>query len=149
MSHYCHRFSQIQDIDTPCEQQCPRCEYCEETHNPIGKMEDELIKFETAKLAHQKNCDLFSGNMAGFTMNKPEIVNMITQSLLKKWLREIHGIHINVDFGLQWGYQLIPVGWYGEMFSQEFIDGKEWSRYEDALEEGLIEGLKLIELKKS
>lgn len=63
---------------------------------------------------------------------------------LQKWLRENHGIHINIDFGLQWGYQLIPVGWYGERFSENFIDGKDWLSYEQALENGLLQALKLI-----
>lgn len=63
---------------------------------------------------------------------------------LQKWLRENHGIHINVDFGIGWGHQLIPVGWSGERFSEKFIDGRGWDTYEEALEEGLRQGLKLL-----
>ena len=129
-------------------------------------MKEQLISFETAKLAKEKGFDEIclnyfysdSTSSGNICESKFEIRNSTehrfifikvectapTQSLLQKWLRENHGIHINIDFGLQWGYQLIPVGWYGEKFSENFIDGKDWLSYEQALENGLLQALKLI-----
>jgi hypothetical protein len=71
-----------------------------------------------------------------------------TQSLLQKWLREVHGIYVesyhdydpkdkSFQFYTNWGfYQGNPAGGYDEY--------NDWKTYEEALEFGLKEGLKLI-----
>lgn len=101
---------------------------------------EELVSFETAKLLKEKGFDDFTKEV---TSDYPFYWSC-TQSLAQKWLRENYGIHINVDFRIGWGYQLIPVGWSGERFSEKFIDNKGWETYEETLEEGLKEGLKLL-----
>jgi hypothetical protein len=83
-------------------------------------------------------------------------IDQPSHSLLKKWLREVHGIYVNVYHDLtpdaksvlyytNWGhindpsskdYKYSPNGGYDE----EAI----WKTYEEALENGLQEGLKLI-----
>jgi hypothetical protein len=124
-------------------------------------MKEELVSFETAKLLKEKGFVNLSdksyvlsegvryGLLSNFTNKcnnsvEEDRIEAPTQSLAQKYLREKYGIHINVDFGIGWGYQLIPVGWGGERFSEKFIDDKGYNTYEEALEEGLKEGLTLI-----
>lgn len=136
-------------------------------------MKEQLVSFETAKLAKEKGfkelCFYYYDNKG--KLEEPYLENgsstdvefrvdlsdllenhnwkwynkcsAPTQSLLQKWLREVYGIHINIDFGLQWGYQLIHIG-SSISFSEEFIDGENWLSYEEALEAGLQIALNLI-----
>ncbi len=124
-------------------------------------MEDELIKFETAKLAKEKGfllhtIDVFyqydgtkslchrnsKRALQVQDMDRPECY-VPTQSLLQKWLREEHKIEIKTAEEGR-GYR----SWYKKK------DGKRWVHalggythkptYEEALEEGLQGALKLI-----
>jgi hypothetical protein len=69
-----------------------------------------------------------------------------TQSLLQKWLREKHGAYVEVSINTEYKYNIII------FFKGEFIyirDNKnnevsQYNKYEEALEEGLYEALKLI-----
>ena len=91
-------------------------------------MKEQLISSETVK------------------MIKNEKFDKLTQSLLQKWLREEHNIHIGVE--------LIEDGWIVQIFNIEFqkteadVEFDEYysgyKTYEEALEKGLQESLKLI-----
>ena len=67
-----------------------------------------------------------------------------TQSLLQKWLREVH----KIDVYSTWGTYLEKTVWYfynskisiGATFSSK----KHWNTYEEALEAGLFKALNLI-----
>ena len=108
-------------------------------------MEEKYITFETAKLAKEKGFD-FKG-----------YVGYCTQALLQKWLREVHQIYVDIDIDQttapkfcymisrfignptdlaaeEWGWQNLPNG----------VDWGLHRKWEDALEEGLFEALKLI-----
>lgn len=134
-------------------------------------MEEQLISLETAKLAKEKgfdwecNCVFFEDGIdddllyyeasAGKTQNslleehyfscddKP-FCTAPTQSLLQKWLREVH----KIDVYSTWGTYLEKTVWYfynskisiGATFSSK----KHWNTYEEALEAGLFEALNLI-----
>jgi len=133
-------------------------------------MQEELITFETAKLAKEKGLDLEFcnvgwhgdfGDLKGdnypflgtysfyksiYCNNKDEYqIQRPTQSLLQKWLREIHNIHLLVEPYydeqklLVYGFDLIT-----ERTEEETIAEKGFKTYEDALEIGLQEGLKLV-----
>lgn len=109
-------------------------------------MQEQLISFETAKLAKEKgfkeNCThlynneiLEEKNCIGFVINIDGINNLITaptQSLLQKWLRETHKIHVWCSYQEKGYFINIDTkelnGWYRE--------------YEEALENGLRMGLK-------
>lgn len=112
-------------------------------------MEDQLISFETAKLAKEKGFNLHvdylyyiqnvvlhrAGNINP-KYKEPihnDWVSVPTQSLLQKWLRNNHNIHIKLEWyeDGDWEYWLI-----GDMFSYQ-EDGEYYSSYEEALEEGL------------
>lgn len=126
-------------------------------------MEEQLISFETAKLAKEKGfggkelttlngyfrggilCNIPCNNKSDFCHE--DEFSAPTQSLLQKWLREIYNIHIIVyimensngsvyyDFGLK---QVI--NWLTDKSSKP----REFLTYEEALEVGLQKALKLI-----
>ena len=126
-------------------------------------MEDTLIKFETAKLAKEKGFfqetnrleipyynykGEFKGDVSDWRVRKyirgedtlnVEFVSAPTQSLLAKWLREKHNIHliayknINID-GYDWCY----------ITTDGITNINSYKTYEEAYEIGLQEALKLI-----
>ncbi|MCK4518453.1 hypothetical protein KAT92_06755 [Candidatus Babeliales bacterium] len=134
-------------------------------------MEEQLISYETAQLAKEKKCtlDLYEeleyeyedeyGDT--FVCNYvPEMNDKIfdvrrkincTQSLLLKWLREVHRLHLNVipsekNGELAWDCQWSNTKQYNQTY-QSFLP--QWATtncdtYEQALEEGLVKVLKLI-----
>ena len=93
-------------------------------------MEDTKITFETAKLAKEK----------GWNGDFVESHKILTsQSLLAKWLREEHNIHliayknINID-GYDWCF----------ITTDGITNINSYKTYEEAYEIGLQEALKLI-----
>ena len=115
-------------------------------------MKDELITFETAKLAKEKGfehnyCLTGTYNSIGnLLVNKnvhyfKEGVAALSQSLLQRWLREKHDIFLYIvrDSDLMISY----------IINDEYCyDTGPWNgnfkTYEEALEEGLQTALKLI-----
>jgi len=144
-------------------------------------MEETLILFETAKLAKEKGFDwidkdkpyysndhnilgelkkvgikLLTSWINSYKSNKADTrYNYIslrpTQSLLQKWLREVHNIEVYVRPFInaenhEKHYRCFVVWFDGRMYQDGmFFTGSKW---EEALEVGLQEGLKLIELSK-
>ena len=124
-------------------------------------MKDQLIEFETAKLAKEKGFKSKSRyyDGSGKLVDTPNISendyshtnNMMqrfryeapTQSLLQRWLRELYDIHISIDrtfnkYKKEWKYTTriginIPI---------RVLSSHE--KYEEALEEGLQQSLNLI-----
>lgn len=121
-------------------------------------MEESLITPETAKLAKEKGFniavwDYFKiitisakiiedcvPNRQNFNNISDTIFNRPTQSLLQKWLREVHNIHINMK-----SYDII-INNKSESFYIVHVQHfkEEYKSYEEALEIGLQEALKLI-----
>ena len=111
--------------------------------------EDDLVTYETALLAREKGFDIDCGwklrklDDGTFThTNCSDLgVEQPTQSLLQRWLREVHGWQVNVDREDDyWKPVLI-----------EFKSGNKYKTipaisisYETMLEIGLQEALKLI-----
>ena len=121
-------------------------------------MKEELITFETAKLAKQKGFNLSSYNwyrerdksLYGTLGNRggvePPVVQSIgryvapTQSLLQRWLREKYNIHVEAGVtNLMDGLYCYEICMIGAEPVGETVNG-----YEKALEDGLYEALKLI-----
>ena len=126
-------------------------------------MEDTKVTFETAKLAKEKGFSQetnrleipyynykgeFKGDVSAWRIRKYirgentsdiEFVSAPTQSLLAKWLREEHNIHliayknINID-GYDWCY----------ITTDGITNINSYKTYEEAYEIGLQEALKLI-----
>jgi hypothetical protein len=132
-------------------------------------MQDTLITFETSKLAKEKG--FFDKNIYGevrlsqynfyddngvlrkideaFELTKDfdlkNCCNAPTQSLLQKWLREAYNIHLliepyyNEHKVLVYGFDLLT-----ESTKEEILREKGFKTYEEALEVGLQEALKLV-----
>lgn len=145
-------------------------------------MKEQLISIETAKLAKEKGFNWEVRYSYGHTIN-PHIVypneeysipsdfnspnagrnwkhlySAPTQSLLQKWLREVHNIHIGIvlvvktlgahEFAVQkllWRFEIVAIN--NKYDSRDMSSKERYVTYEDALEQGLQEALKLIELK--
>jgi hypothetical protein len=118
-------------------------------------MEDELILFETAKIAKEKGFDLnvnegFTKDGKNFMCGKkseffPEECRRPTQSLLQKWLREIHNIHITIFSKSQESW-MCRITYKGQSL-KDGIYAEDFENYEKALEYALKESLK-ITIKK-
>ena len=137
-------------------------------------MKEELITFETAKLAKEKGFDIsayklracyssdgsyvidgeLKQGIIGELIN-PDIVyqekhiTAPTQSLLQKWLRDIHNIGVFVtkppSYLVEYEAQIVKLP-VGHSLVNVWQDNSEikGSYYEEALEKGLQEALKLI-----
>jgi hypothetical protein len=121
-------------------------------------MEEQLVELEVAKLAKEKGfneicyhhfgCDEESfGGRGKIGSRNSQWINCCTrptQGLLQRWLREIHNIHVNVS------PLHLTSGWRQQAYSMEeghyngASAGFHYKTFEKALEEGLLQGLKLI-----
>jgi len=122
-------------------------------------MTDQLISFETAKLAEEKGFtkDRFSHFPSFcYTINangyKEGILNHVsvgipapTQSLLQKWLREKYNIHIIIEPEIDPIDDSVYYRWRGRIKMRPSQIGGVSKTYEEALEQGLQEALKLID----
>lgn len=111
-------------------------------------MTEELITLETAKLLKEK----------GFQQRK-YLINVSTlhhcykylsvppQSVAQKWLRETKNLHIEIyRNACGYGYAIVKAnnGTWMEDDAKGPNDGGNWDTYEEALEAGIFEALKLI-----
>lgn len=124
-------------------------------------MKEKLIDFETAVLAQKKGFDwgcnyywpddvkvkepLYNSDKCNWNYETNQYAAP-TQSLLQKWLREKYHLHITINMG-------IPLNCNIMFYSNIIKFGKEhkskfrsifYHTYEEALETGLQEALKLI-----
>ena len=119
-------------------------------------MKEQLITFETAKLAKEKGFDskyTEDYDTLGFVQQRGileshnlERVSAPTQSLLQKWLREVHNIYVLIEIhdSAKWFYFQIT---YKTNEGVEYtVPSSFYNTYEEALEVGLQEALKLIKL---
>ncbi len=127
-------------------------------------MEDTLISFETAKLAKEKGF-----NFIYIIDNELTKHSLITQSLLAKWLREVHNIIIDVKLDFFNSYNKESIKYYPIFYTYsdskkrfwlytDYINSDEcteeiqdkmpifqkYSTWEEALEIGLYQALLLI-----
>ena len=134
-------------------------------------MEDQIISFETAKLAKEKgfnvpvrsmylDSELFLDKNTKGNYNDPnwvsswrtspthDTLSAPTQSLLQKWLREVH----RIDIYCYPNYDKKGVTFQVNLYTDPYVKFKDtnhfykggYKTYEEALEEGLYEALKLI-----
>lgn len=129
-------------------------------------MTEEFVTLETAKLLKEKGfkedvftfyeVDCVEGDMIlSETYDKSENFNekndclsAPTQSLAQKWLRETKNIHICVyNCACGYGYEISKADNGTHITSSVYEgpnDGGKWDIYEEALEAGIKECLKLI-----
>ena len=127
-------------------------------------MKDELVGFEVAKLAKEKGltsydfdyCPDLCYNKKGYCYKSEGWIEddyfcAITQALLQKWLRDKHKINVN---GFIFGWSDLTFANHCKVnfnegdFWEWFVPtkGKDNLSYEEALEIGLQEALKLIKV---
>ena len=113
-------------------------------------MEEQLISFETAKLAKEKGFNepcsykYTPGGTTTYNTNRRDMdIYAPTQSLLQKWLREIHSIDIMIEPNQDSDGNKYYC-WRGRKNMFPSTIGNVANHYEEALEDGLIEALKLI-----
>lgn len=98
-------------------------------------MQEELVTLETAKLLKEKG--MFTD------------IEFPTQSIVQKWLRETKDLHIEIyRSAVGYGYVIVKANngtWREDDDSRGPNDGGEWDTYEEALEAGIREALKLID----
>jgi hypothetical protein len=135
-------------------------------------MKEELITYDTAKLAKEKGFDypyIFPeqvgvlscyseiGDLGTSLMNNAIYnIQAPTQSLLQRWLREEHNLEVSACSNASGFLWMIDKSYHdGNISGGTFIKDSndsgpnfsgEWETYEEALEQGLIEALKLIEI---
>jgi len=120
-------------------------------------MKDELISLKTAKLAKEKGLTLeteyftfgsYNPNndlMALCYKSESDFYFLPTQSLLQKWLREVYEIFVDIstgsknEFGVIYG-RIDDPDWVRDEFGEAIF----YNTYEEALEDGLYQALKLI-----
>ena len=123
-------------------------------------MTEELVTLETAKLLKEKGFNEYCKdiiNHKGIMMETifrtskdlPKLFySCPTQSVAQKWLRETKNIHICVyNCACGYGYEISKADNGTHIASSVYEgpnDGGKWDVYEDALEAGLQEALKLI-----
>jgi hypothetical protein len=133
-------------------------------------MEDTRVTFETAKLAKGKgfpqetnrleipyyNCKgEFKGDVSDWRVRKyirgedtsdVESVSAPTQSLLAKWLRKEHNLHINIcSLSMNcFSFMLEKLNDTGTTLCGGHLGKINYKTYEEAYEIGLQEALKLI-----
>ena len=131
-----------------------------------GKANLELINsmelcrgFDEEYVLDNYNCNLEKDRFPGMIGHLIVIREMIdneafysapTQSLLQKWLRDKHSIHIvvNPTVEMYWTFGLINIGnEYIKLSGPIIYDKNDYNLYEEALEIGLQEALKLIDNK--
>jgi len=138
-------------------------------------MEETLVSFETAKLAKKKGFNKPSSHLytIGFnsiredkivrafanyednsklfqfiTLSKsqPHLALAPTQSLLQKWLREVHNIVITCAsmYENEKNENIVYWFWIQGSLNEDENDELSFKTYEEALEAGLQAGLELI-----
>ena len=97
-------------------------------------MEDKLITINTLNILLQKGFNYY---------------HFPTQSLAQKWLRETNNLHISIiRNACGYGYDICKAD-NGTHITDGIFDGPndggQWDTYEEALEVGIQEALKLVE----
>lgn len=112
-------------------------------------MKETLIKDYTKKLANDKGFDINQYIIYSYKNGTEESESKgISQSLIQKWLRDNHNIHINVSQVFNASRQIYSVkvnkvADFG-LYNSNFIKCGKYNDYEEALEIGINSALSLI-----
>lgn len=120
-------------------------------------MTEELVTLETAKLLKEKGfnepcmiaMNIEDGRQYGTNSELPiKVCSHPTQSVTQKWLRETKNLHISIfKYACGYDYDICKAD-NGTHITDGVLkgpnDGGQWNTYEEALEAGIQETLKLI-----
>jgi hypothetical protein len=123
-------------------------------------MTEKLVTLETAKMLRTKGFNEYCKNVIDINNIPRETIyrtnnelpkqcfSQPTQSIAQKWLCEIKNLHIEIyRNACGYGYIIVKANngtWMKDDDAKGPNDGGNWDTYEEALEEGLQEALKLI-----
>lgn len=123
-------------------------------------MTEELVTLETAKLLKEKGFNEYCKYVISdkglmmetiFRTSKDlpkSFYSCPMQSIAQKWLRETKNLHIEIyRSAVGYGYAIVKADngtWQEDDDSRGPNDGGLWDTYEEALEAGIQEALKLI-----
>lgn len=121
-------------------------------------MKEPVVSFEIAKLAKEKGfpTELVTTHEAynikgdlGSIFYSNDIFDILapTQSLLQKWLREKHNIHIEITLPVDDELKYCtPISFEFMVVykNKDYYDGLFYDKYEEALEAALLKALQLI-----
>lgn len=123
-------------------------------------MTEEFVTLETAKLMKEKGFNEYCKNVIDidnilkvtlYRTNSDlpkQCFSLPTQSIAQKWLRETKNLHIEIyRSAVGYGYAIVKADngtWQEDDDSRGPNDGGLWDTYEEALEAGIQEALKLI-----
>jgi hypothetical protein len=123
-------------------------------------MTEELVTLETAKLLKEKGFNEYCKYVISdkglmmetiFRTSKDlpkSFYSCPMQSIAQKWLRETKNLHIEIyRSAVGYGYAIVKADngtWQEDDDSRGPNDGGLWDTYEEALETGIRESLKLI-----
>ena len=121
-------------------------------------MEEQLITLETAKLAKEKGFNIvtecFYNKGSGLKIQSDsllrlgeDVIEAPTQSLLQKWLRETHNLHVSAFpvFSNRWFPTIRKFNEFTEfktIYGSPYYPNSSKNTYEEALEYGLKLALK-------
>ena len=117
-------------------------------------IQEELVTLETAKLLKEKgfreDCMSFYTKDGLFNCNSYINTNVLklpvpTQSITQKWLRETKNLHIEISYMYEnyWTYDILTIPRH-DLIGLSDRPIIRYNTYEEALEAGLQEALKLI-----
>lgn len=121
-------------------------------------IEEQFISFDTAKMLKEAGFDApcyvqYSDIGVQWDMSYPENFNeddwgdsCPTQALAARWLREIHKLHVFAKRIYEYALDKFSWGYYIQSSNYEYCKNFEigFDKYEQALEAGLQEAVKLI-----
>jgi hypothetical protein len=123
-------------------------------------MKEEFVTLETAKLLKEKGFDEYCKDIINYkgiimetifrtSKDLPKLFYPCPiQSIAQKWLRETKNLHICVyNCACGYGYEISKADNGTHIASSTYKgpnDGGNWNTYEEALEAGIQEALKLI-----
>jgi len=106
---------------------------------------DRSYAYKAVEYLSENYYDVFNNDDEGFYLSAP------TQSLLKKWLRDKHNIQIEIELNTKYIKDILTNLYSYQMYkpSEQLklswkFSGCKYLIYEEALEKGLYEALKLI-----
>lgn len=127
----------------------------------VEKLAEELVTLETAKMLREKvfnepcmiAINIEDSRQYGTNRTNSElpikVCSQPTQSVAQKWLRETKNLHISIiRNACGYGYDICKAD-NGTHITDGIFDGPndggQWDTYEEALEVGIQEALKLVE----
>lgn len=106
-------------------------------------IEESYVSFDTAKMLKEAGFDVPC--RGGYHVNRFRY-EAPTQALAARWLREVHKLHVFAKRTYEYALDKFSWGYYIQNSDYEYCKNFEigFDKYEQAIEEGLREAIKLI-----